>query len=388
MRQDTTEPSMDNSRDESLIARRDEALARHPDAAPPPRRWPLWVCVLALGGVVAWQQWQLQQLQDMRGQQSDQLSRQVSRLKGDVENDARLLGDVDERLAQLTTRVDESLSARIDGLTQTDESLADSLAEQQAAWQERLAALSDTLTASQDAQASRLAALAESTEAQLEGLRQAGDNRTTLLSALQGSVSALESLSRDGRATLKARLDAQADTLAHLETELKAVEQAQQQSLPRLEQRLSDQSSRLDQQAVQLERLASQWDALRQAQDEATSEDRQTSSQALTAFKQSQQEALDALRRRLEQQQASLTGLVDARLAPLSKTQTSLSSQLGELRRQQTALSAGLEALGEASTQDEQLRSLDASRRQLSGRVASMLSQLSRLEQRVARLER
>ncbi|MHC9037538.1 hypothetical protein ACYTTR_17620, partial [Cobetia marina] len=137
-----------------------------------------------------------------------------------------------------------------------------------------------------------------------------------------------------------------------------------------------------------LESLASQWDALRQAQDEATTEDRQASTQALTAFKQSQQEALDALRQKLEQQQASLTGLVDSRLAPLSKTQTSLSSQLGELRRQQTALSAGLEALGEASPQDEQLRSLDASRRQLSGRVASMLSQLSRLEQRVTRLER
>ncbi|MBR9797211.1 MAG: hypothetical protein GYB48_01475, partial [Gammaproteobacteria bacterium] len=77
-------------------------------------------------------------------------------------------------------------------------------------------------------------------------------------------------------------------------------------------------------------------------------------------------------------------------LAALETAQRSLDSQLGELRRQQTALSAGLEASSQGASEDtrEQLRSLDASRRQLSGRVASLLGQVSELEQRVSRLER
>jgi predicted RNase H-like nuclease (RuvC/YqgF family) len=208
-------------------------------------------------------------------------------------------------------------------------------------------------------------------------------------------------------------MDSQEDGLKSLQS---ALEQ-QGTLIEQFGERLSAQTKTLDQ-------LGAQWDETRAAEQANASTEEDASVADLAAFKQSQSQAMASLKQQLEQQQRSLSTLgervttaleqssarqvsggidkaelesevarqMDARLATLSKTQSSLSSQVGELRRQQTALDAGLEAQGQNSQGDsdasEQLRSLDASRRQLTGRVASMLSQISQLEQRVARLER
>lgn len=78
------EPSLNDSSDDALVARPDDALGMHHPRPPAPRRWPVWLCLLALGGVVGWQQWQLHDLKTRDGDQRDQLGARVSQLERSV----------------------------------------------------------------------------------------------------------------------------------------------------------------------------------------------------------------------------------------------------------------------------------------------------------------
>ena len=107
MRPHNAEPSLNDSPDDALVARPDDALGVHHTRPPAPRRWPAWLCLLALGGVVGWQQWQLHDLQTLGGDQRDQLGARVSQLERSV---VQLEQQGDERLSELRDALGEQLS--------------------------------------------------------------------------------------------------------------------------------------------------------------------------------------------------------------------------------------------------------------------------------------
>ena len=393
MRPHNAEPSLNDSPDDALVARPDDALGVHHTRPPAPRRWPTWLCLLALGGVVGWQQWQLHDLQTLGGDQRDQLGARVSQLERSV---SQLEQQGDERLSELRDALGEQLSALDSQLNDTVVPALTTLQEDKASLSSeavtRLETLEGKVAKDADGAQARLTAMDEALD-RLEGrvttLAQTDDNHATLITALQGSLAALESLSRDGRAALGARLDAQSATLEHLEPMVEKTSSTLDTLATRIESLQSDVENNS---AEQLASLETRLTALKT--DLAT---QQTQTRAL---QQSQQQLSETLKALPEPAAAAdgdeLASKLKGRFAPLDElavletAQRSLASQLGELRRQQTALSAGLEASSQGASEDtrEQLRSLDASRRQLSGRVASLLGQVSELEQRVSRLER
>ncbi|MDO6670691.1 hypothetical protein [Cobetia amphilecti] len=393
MRPHNAEPSLNDSPDDALVARPDDALGVHHTRPPAPRRWPTWLCLLALGGVVGWQQWQLHDLQTLGGDQRDQLGARVSQLERSV---SQLEQQGDERLSELRDALGEQLSALDSQLNDTVVPALTTLQEDKASLSSeavaRLETLEDKVAKDADGAQERLTAMDEALE-HLDGrvttLAQTDDNHATLITALQGSMAALESLSRDGRAALGARLDAQSATLEHLEPLVDKTSSTLDTLTSRIETLQSDIES---DSAEQLASLETRLTALKT--DLATQ-------QTQTHDLQQSQQQLDETLKALPEPSAAADGdelasKLTGRFAPLDEltaletAQRSLASQLGELRRQQTALSAGLEASSQGASEDtrEQLRSLDASRRQLSGRVASLLGQVSELEQRVSRLER
>ncbi|KGA01862.1 hypothetical protein KP05_10480 [Cobetia amphilecti] len=393
MRPHNAEPSLNDSPDDALVARPDDALGVHHTRSPTPRRWPTWLCLIALGGVVGWQQWQLHDLQTRGGDQRDQLGARVSQLERSV---AQLEQQGDERLNELRDALGEQLSALDSQLNDTVLPALTTLQKDKASLSSeavaRLETLEDKVAKDADGAQERLTAMDEALE-RLDGrvttLAQTGDNHATLITALQGSMAALESLSRDGRAALGARLDAQSATLEHLEPLVDKTSS----TLDTLAARIGSlQSDVENDSADQLALLEARLTALKT--DLAT---QQTQTRDLQQSQQQLSETLKALPEPVEAADGDeLASKLKGRFAPLDEltalesAQRSLASQLGELRRQQTALSAGLEASSQGASEDtrEQLRSLDASRRQLSGRVASLLGQVSELEQRVSRLER
>ncbi|MCO7233090.1 MULTISPECIES: hypothetical protein [unclassified Cobetia] len=397
MRPHNAEPSLNDSPDDALVARPDDALGVHHTRPPAPRRWPTWLCLLALGGVVGWQQWQLHDLQTLGGDQRDQLGARVSQLERSV---AQLERQGDERLSELRDALGEQLSALDSQLNDTVLPALTTLQKDKASLSSeavaRLEALEDKVTKDADGAQARLTAMDEALD-RLEGrvttLAQTGDNHATLITALQGSMAALESLSRDGRAALGARLDAQSATLGHLEPLVDETSSTLDTLATRIETLQSDIESNIE--SVSAEQLASLETRLTALKTDLDTQQTQTRD-----LQQAQQQLSETLKALPEPVAAAdgdeLASKLKGRFAPLDElaaletAQRSLASQLGELRRQQTALSAGLEASSQGASNDtrEQLRSLDASRRQLSGRVASLLGQVSELEQRVNRLER
>ena len=397
MRPHNAEPSLNDSPDDALVARPDDALGVHHTRPPAPRRWPTWLCLLALGGVVGWQQWQLHDLQTLGGDQRDQLGARVSQLERSV---AQLEQQSDERLSELG----EQLSALDSQLNDTVVPALTTLQKDKASLSSeavaRLETLEDKVAKDADGAQARLTAMDEALE-RLDGrvttLAQTGDNHATLITALQGSMAALESLSRDGRAALGARLDAQSATLEHLEPLVDKTSSTLDTLAARIETLQSDIESEVENniESVSAEQLASLETRLTALKTDLATQQTQTRD-----LQQSQQQLSETLKALPEPAAAAdgdeLASKLKGRFAPLDEltaletAQRSLDSQLGELRRQQTALSAGLEASSQGASEDtrEQLRSLDASRRQLSGRVASLLGQVSELEQRVSRLER
>ncbi|NVN55916.1 hypothetical protein FLM52_08965 [bacterium Scap17] len=393
MRPHNAEPSLNDSPNDALVARPDDALGVHHTRPPAPRRWPTWLCLLALGGVVGWQQWQLHDLQTLGGDQRDQLGARVSQLERSV---AQLEQQGDERLNELRDALGEQLSALDSQLNDTVLPALTTLQKDKASLSSeavaRLETLEDKVTKDADGAQERLTGMDEALD-RLEGrvttLTQTGDNHATLITALQGSMAALESLSRDGRAALGARLDAQSATLGHLEPLMDKTSSTLDTLATRIETLQSDIES------VNAEQLASLETRLTALQTDLATQQTQTRD-----LQQSQQQLGETLKALPEPVAAAdsdeLASKLKGRFAPLDElaaletAQRSLASQLGELRRQQTALSAGLEASSQGASEDtrEQLRSLEASRRQLSGRVASLLGQVSELEQRVTRLER
>ncbi|TCJ26052.1 hypothetical protein E0X81_09695 [Halomonas sp. GDM18] len=393
MRPHNAEPSLNDSPDDALVARPDDALGVHHTCPPAPRRWSTWLCFLALGGVVGWQQWQLHDLQILGGDQRDQLGARVSQLERSV---TQLEQQGDERLNELRNALGEQLSALDSQLNDTVVPALTTLQEDKASLSSeavaRLETLEDKVAKGADGAQARLTAMDEALD-RLDGrvttLAQTDDNHATLITALQGSMAALESLSRDGRAALGARLDAQSATLEHLEPLVDKTSSTLDTLAARIESLQSDVEN---DSAEQLDLFEARLTALKT--DLAT---QQTQTRDL---QQSQQQLGETLKALPEPAAAAdgdeLASKLKGRFAPLDElaalesAQRSLASQLGELRRQQTALSAGLEANSQGASEDtrEQLRSLDASRRQLSGRVASLLGQVSELEQRVSRLER
>ncbi|MBU3008172.1 hypothetical protein [Cobetia amphilecti] len=393
MRPHNAEPSLNDSPDDALVARPDDALGVHHTRPPAPRRWPTWLCLLALGGVVGWQQWQLHDLQTLGGDQRDQLGARVSQLERSV---AQLEQQGDERLNELRGALGEQLSALDSQLNDTVVPALTTLQEDKASLSSeavaRLETLEDKVAKGADGAQARLTAMDEALD-RLDGrvttLVQTDDNHATLITALQGSMAALESLSRDGRAALGARLDAQSATLEHLEPLVDKTSSTLDTLAARIESLQSDVEN---DSAEQLALLETRLTALKT--DLAT---QQTQTRDLQQSQQQLSETLKALPEPVAAADGDeLASKLKGRFAPLDElaaletAQRSLDSQLGELRRQQTALSAGLEASSQGASEDtrEQLRSLDASRRQLSGRVASLLGQVSELEQRVSRLER
>lgn len=396
MRPHNAEPSLNDSPDDALVARPDDALGVHHTRPPAPRRWPTWLCLLALGGVVGWQQWQLHDLQTLGGDQRDQLGARVSQLERSV---AQLEQQGDERLSELRDALGEQLSALDSQLNDTVVPALTTLQKDKASLSSeavaRLETLEDKVAKDADGAQARLTAMDEALD-RLEGrvttLAQTDDNHATLITALQGSMAALESLSRDGRAALGARLDAQSATLEHLEPLVDKTSSTLDTLAARIESLQSDIESEVENSAEQLALLEARLTALKT--DLAT---QQTQTRDLQQSQQQLSETLKALPEPVAAADGDeLASKLKGRFAPLDEltaletAQRSLDSQLGELRRQQTALSAGLEASSQGASEDtrEQLRSLDASRRQLSGRVASLLGQVSELEQRVSRLER
>ncbi|KPM77185.1 hypothetical protein [Cobetia sp. UCD-24C] len=393
MRPHNAEPSLNDSPDDALVARPDDALGVHHTRPPAPRRWPTWLCLLALGGVVGWQQWQLHDLQTLGGDQRDQLGARVSQLERSV---SQLEQQGDERLSELRDALGEQLSALDSQLNDTVVPALTTLQEDKASLSSeavaRLETLEDKVAKDADGAQERLTAMDEALE-HLDGrvttLAQTDDNHATLITALQGSMAALESLSRDGRAALGARLDAQSATLEHLEPLVDKTSSTLDALATRIESLQSDIENNS---AEQLASLETRLTALKT--DLAT---QQTQTRDLQQSQQQLSETLKALPEPVAAADGDELAIkLKGRFAPLDElaaletAQRSLDSQLGELRRQQTALSAGLEANSQGASEDtrEQLRSLDASRRQLSGRVASLLGQVSELEQRVSRLER
>ncbi|BBO56392.1 hypothetical protein [Cobetia sp. AM6] len=393
MRPHNAEPSLNDSPDDALVARPDDALGVHHTRPPAPRRWPTWLCLLALGGVVGWQQWQLHDLQTLGGDQRDELGARVSQLERSV---AQLEQQGDERLSELRDALGEQLSALDSQLNDTVLPALTTLQEDKASLSSkavaRLETLEDKVAKDADGAQARLTAMDEALD-RLDGrvttLAQTGDNHATLITALQGSMAALESLSRDGRAALGARLDAQSATLEHLEPLVDKTSSTLDTLAARIESLQSD-----------VENDSAEQLALLEARLTALKTDLATQQTQTRDLQQSQQQLSETLKALPEPAAAAdgdeLASKLKGRFAPLDEltaletAQRSLDSQLGELRRQQTALSAGLEASSQGVSEDtrEQLRSLDASRRQLSGRVASLLGQVSELEQRVSRLER
>ncbi|WP_288388167.1 hypothetical protein [uncultured Cobetia sp.] len=393
MRPHNAEPSLNDSPDDALVARPDDALGVHHTRPPAPRRWPAWLCLLALGGVVGWQQWQLHDLQTLGGDQRDQLGARVSQLERSV---TQLEQQGDERLNELRNALGEQLSALDNQLNDTVLPALTTLQEDKASLSSeavaRLETLEDKVEKDANGAQARLTAMDEALDrlaGRVTTLAQTDDNHATLITALQGSMAALESLSRDGRAALGARLDAQSATLEHLEPLVDKTSSTLDTLTSRIETLQSDIES---DSAEQLALLETRLTALKT--DLATQ-------QTQTRDLQQSQQQLDETLKALPEPSAAADGdelasKLTGRFAPLDElatlesAQRSLASQLGELRRQQTALSAGLEASSQGASEDtrEQLRSLDASRRQLSGRVASLLGQVSELEQRVSRLER
>jgi len=397
MRPHNAEPSLNDSSDDALVARPDDALGVHHTRPPAPRRWPMWFCLLALGGVVGWQQWQLNDLQAHGGDQRDQLGARVSQLERSV---VQLEQQGNERLSELRDALGEQLSALDRQLNDTVLPALTTLQKDKASLSSeavtRLEALEDKVAKDADGAQERLTAMDEVLD-RLDGrvttLAQTGDNHATLITALQGSMAALESLSRDGRAALGARLDAQSATLEHLEPLVDKTSSTLDTLAARIETLQSDIERAVENTSA--EQLASLETRLTALQTDLAAQQTQTRD-----LQQSQQQ-LDEMLKALPEPVAAadvdeLASKLTGRFAPLDEltaletAQRSLASQLSELRRQQTALSAGLEASSQGASEDtrDQLRSLDASRRQLSGRVASLLGQVSELEQRVSRLER
>lgn len=375
----------------------DDALGMHHTRPPAPKRWPTWLCLLALGGVVGWQQWQLHDLQTLGGDQRDQLGARVSQLERSM---AQLEQQGDERLSELRDALGEQLGALDSQLKDTVLPALTTLEEDKASLSSeavaRLKTLEDKVAKDADGAQERLTAMDEALD-RLKGrvttLAQTADNHATLVTALQGSMAALESLSRDGRAALGARLYAQSATLEHLEPLVDKTSSTLDTLASRVETLQSDVENDIE--SVSAEQLASLETRLTALKTDLATQQTQTHD-----LQQSQQQLSETLKALPEPAAAAdgneLASKLKGRFAPLDElaalesAQRSLASQLGELRRQQTALSAGLEASSQGASEDtrEQLRSLDASRRQLSGRVASLLGQVSELEQRVSRLER
>lgn len=397
MRPHNAEPSLNDSPDDALVARPDDALGVHHTRPPAPRRWPTWLCLLALGGVVGWQQWQLNDLQTLGGDQRDQLGARVSQLERSV---VQLEQQGNERLNELRDALGEQLSALDSQLNDTVLPALTTLQKDKASLSSeavtRLETLEDKVAKDADSAQERLTAMDEALD-RLDGrvttLTQTDDNHATLITALQGSMAALESLSRDGRAALGARLDAQSATLEHLEPLVDKTSSSLDTLTSRVETLQSDIEHAVENTSA--EQLASLETRLTALQTELATQQTQTRD-----LQQSQQQLSETLKALPEPAAAAdgdeLASKLKGRFAPLDEltaletAQRSLASQLSELRRQQTALSAGLEASSQGASEDtrDQLRSLDASRRQLSGRVASLLGQVSELEQRVSRLER
>lgn len=393
MRPESSEPSLNDNAADALVARRDDALMTHHQAPRPGRRWPLWLCVLVLGSIVGWQQWQLQGLKDTGGNQRDQLTSRVAELEHSLANSAQGSAKVQEevrsRIDHLSQQLESDVLPALTKVGQSNDTLGADVADQRTQAKQQLAEInqrfSDRETVHGNDMADLSAAL-DTVKSSVKGLRQSDENRDTLLTALQGSVSAIESLSRDGRAALNTRLDSQSNTLAHLEN---SDEQVGQQ-LNALAVQLGALAGKVEQHASRLSTLSSGHGESGKEVVELTRE-----LETLKTRLASQQHSLEQLGKTLDTLPKAAAGLdntavsrlIEARVAPLAKAQTSLESQVGDIRRQQTAFGADMEAQAQDSNGD-QLRSLEASRRQLSGRVASLLGQMSELQQRVTRLER
>jgi len=309
---------------------------RHYQGSPrrrPPRVWPLWFLIMLLiagAGTGGWQLWQrLQALDAQIITLNQRLDATGSTLDASGES---LRGEFDRLRDQLeaTRAAVGSLETRVANSRQSDQTVQ-----------------------------------------QLESLQDTDHDLRDLIATLQSSFTALESTGEDERGALAARLA--------------TLEDGQQQQ----DDRMDSVDEALDQQQQANQKLSAQLtaslDELRQNQQEISQQveaNDGTSSQAAVAELQSSLSNLETRLDTFAQQETPSTDELDQ-----------IHGSLTELRQGQTALNAGLESLqsrvanlpdGVSASQirelNERLGSLEASRAQLTRRVASLITNVSDLQ--------
>ncbi|OLO05496.1 MULTISPECIES: hypothetical protein [Salinicola] len=309
---------------------------RHYQGSPgrrPPRVWPLWIFILLLiagAGLGGWQLWQRLQAQDAQ-------------------------------IAKLNQRLDatgSTLDASGESLRGEFDRLRDQLESTQAAVGSLETRVADSRQGDQIAK-------------QFESLQQTDDDLRDLIATLQSSFTALESTGEDERGALAARLGTLEGSQQQQDDRLDSVDETldrQQQA----DQKLSDQLT------ASLETLRQNQQDLSQQVEANDGSDTRT---AMTDL----QSSLSKLQTRVDTLAQQETPSSDA-LEQIRRSVT-------ELRQGQTALNAGLESLqsrignlpsGASASQirelNERLGSLEASRAQLTRRVASLITNVSELQ--------
>lgn len=321
-----------------------EMIARHRSAPVRLRRtrtWPLWLaCLLLCAGLVAlgvyyWldrQTWLANQRQ-LAGQLSNLHARLDS--LGDSRNASS--SDLEQRLADLQS-AQQMLQTELSDLETTLSSLEESSADS--------VALDELAQRFQAAEEER-------------------DTLAATMEAMQRSLDILEQSGEEARAVLTARLDDVEAALAEAERQRQALAEVDGEFESRLAQ-LDTIQERLQ---ASLESLSSGTQGEVLAALETRLDELAGAVETLRSDDTAQQERLDQLSSRIEASQTSLT----------------------ELRQNQLALNATIEGMGGAQGISPQqleelevrMESLEASRRQLTGRVASLLTDVNDLQRRV-----
>lgn len=267
---------------------------------PPPKVWPLWLLLLgvtAAGGGTGYLAWE-------------------ERVRFEAEL-ARLSGELSNVHARFDTALGEG-----DTLTDIEERLSD-LERRDEEGEDRLAGFEEALAEGLEAQ--------ESHQESLERLADAATTRETMLIATQTSLDALERAGSEGRAALGEALESQRRRL----DELFEARDEERRHREAIDERLEVLATEIDQ-AEGLERLEADHQALaeRLAEAEQTVErGRETLEERLVALS----EEVEALAEARDDERGSKEAMA-GRLSALEM-------EIGELRRDQLALSARLEAL-------------------------------------------
>lgn len=335
----------------------DELTSRQrPASAPAARTWPLWLLCLLLAASLAalagayWldrQRWQTIQ-RDLEGQLSNLHAR------FDSLDDRYASDDLGERLESLGT-TQQDLQAQQEELVSALQSLEDSSAD---------------------------GANLEELIQRFDAAEEERDTLAATLEAMQRSLDIIEQSGEEARAALDSRLEDQATAQDETEQRLQALDATDNalasdvRGLNEANEQVQNRVEALDETYTQLQ------ERVQTLADSATGDDLATL-----------ESRLDRLATQLETLQSGSEER-QARWEQLASRVESNQTGLTELRQNQLALSASLESLSNrigqsqgASPQElreleERMESLETSRRQLTGRVADLLSDVGDMQRR------